>query len=623
MTVYKERVISWILSFLFVVFPAHKLPAIILKKHINITENSCSLDNLILTQSQIDNQVLLTKHNSHSSHASHASHASHYSGTSHGHSSHASHVSSTTSPSSPTYYTPTDDVKKLPNLSASIDYSQLGNNGLIQAGESGNIIITVGNTGNGSSGLMKVTINQISGTKVVFEKDKNITAIMPDQQNSISVILTVPTNSKSGVTEFEVMFFSENGKAPESETFFLHIQAIKVAELSTPLVSINIPNDSPIINDRNMINITLQFSNTGMILARDVRVHWDVSQGGTIASYSNKEQFYKTLFPSEIIYSSIDIEVNSFNSNQLSTTVSIISPDIQKPFIKVIEIPINKTIPKSNNIICLSEDTYFADFETNIPKTKAINKNAIAVVLGVENYSTLPSAQASVRDAYYIKRYFSSALGINENMIYYSYDNDVTLSSFHKLFSKDGWLYKRINSDSEVFVFFAGHGTTSLNSNTPFLLPYDGDANYPEQTGYALSTLITNISNLNIKNATVFIDACFSGISRTSQPLIANARPLVFNATLPTIPANISLMTSTQDNQISCGMDDRRHGIFSYYLLKGLQGRADLNANKKITLQELYDFIKPNVENTALLGDKIQKPQLISNSPNSTIVILP
>ena len=37
------------------------------------------------------------------------------------------------------------------------------------------------------------------------------------------------------------------------------------------------------------------------------------------------------------------------------------------------------------------------------------------------------------------------------------------------------------------------------------------------------------------------------------------------------------------------------HGIFTYYLLQGLGGSADLNKDGIVTVQELYEFIEQQV----------------------------
>ncbi len=59
-----------------------------------------------------------------------------------------------------------------------------------------------------------------------------------------------------------------------------------------------------------------------------------------------------------------------------------------------------------------------------------------------------------------------------------------------------------------------------------------------------------------------------------------------------TIPENVNIFSSSRIDQTSSTIKEAKHGIFSYYLMKGLQGDADQNENNKITNQELSDYLK-------------------------------
>ena len=62
----------------------------------------------------------------------------------------------------------------------------------------------------------------------------------------------------------------------------------------------------------------------------------------------------------------------------------------------------------------------------------------------------------------------------------------------------------------------------------------------------------------------------------------------------------------TQTAQI---FDETGHGLFSYWLMKGMEGGADKNKDRKITAGELHDYVRSNV--TRLRRD--QTPQLKGN----------
>ena len=77
----------------------------------------------------------------------------------------------------------------------------------------------------------------------------------------------------------------------------------------------------------------------------------------------------------------------------------------------------------------------------------------------------------------------------------------------------------------------------------------------------------------------------------------------------------VIVLTASSASQISSTYDQKNHGLFTYFFLKGLQSAADQKKNGRIDLSELYDYVKPQVEGVAQReynNDKI--PQLLGES---------
>ena len=85
------------------------------------------------------------------------------------------------------------------------------------------------------------------------------------------------------------------------------------------------------------------------------------------------------------------------------------------------------------------------------------------------------------------------------------------------------------------------------------------------------------------------------------------------------IPENFTIFSASQLDQISSGLDGAEHGIFSYYLMKGLEGNADLNKDKKITNSELLSYMDQNVSNKALELGREQNPSL-AGDPDKVLI---
>jgi WD40 repeat protein len=67
-----------------------------------------------------------------------------------------------------------------------------------------------------------------------------------------------------------------------------------------------------------------------------------------------------------------------------------------------------------------------------------------------------------------------------------------------------------------------------------------------------------------------------------------------------------ALMVASQGNEKSQEYGDKRHGLFTYALLEGLRGQADIDHDGRVTLEEAFRFAVPMVER---LRDKQEGPQ--------------
>ena len=57
-------------------------------------------------------------------------------------------------------------------------------------------------------------------------------------------------------------------------------------------------------------------------------------------------------------------------------------------------------------------------------------------------------------------------------------------------------------------------------------------------------------------------------------------------------------------------MKEKEHGLFTYYVLKGLGGDADDNQDKKLTIGELGKYVQAKVKEQAAIEGREQIPEL-------------
>ena len=85
------------------------------------------------------------------------------------------------------------------------------------------------------------------------------------------------------------------------------------------------------------------------------------------------------------------------------------------------------------------------------------------------------------------------------------------------------------------------------------------------------------------------------------------------------IPDNVTVLSAATAGQISGPIKAKEHGLFTYYLLKGLGGTADANKDKKLTMAELTSYVSAKVKEDAAIKGREQTPEL-QGSANRVLV---
>ena len=259
------------------------------------------------------------------------------------------------------------------------------------------------------------------------------------------------------------------------------------------------------------------------------------------------------------------------------------------------------------------------------PARQATRKShAHAIVIGVETYrNQLPKADYAEQDAKVVSSYLSSSMGFEENNIAVLVNGHATKSDFEKYF--ENWLPNRVEKDDTVFVYYSGHGAPNAKTGQAYLVPYDGDPVFLESTGYPLQRLYQKLSDLPAKEIVVIVDSCFSGAGGRSV-IAKGMRPIITEVKNPVLANGKTLViAASTGEQVSSTYDQKRHGLLTYFFLKGLQGDGDTNKDGKIEVAELFEYLRPQVEKTARREfNNDQTPQLLGPSEvtNTGITLL-
>ena len=240
------------------------------------------------------------------------------------------------------------------------------------------------------------------------------------------------------------------------------------------------------------------------------------------------------------------------------------------------------------------------------------NPDALALIIGITNYKNIPISIYADKDAKLFADYAYRSLGIQRDKIKLLVNDSANYIEIKTSLKR--WLKNEIVEDkSDVYIFFAGHGLVSDNQKDLYLIPYDGEPSLLGDTSFMRSDLFSLIDESKPGSVTAFFDTCYSGLTRQNEMLVADARPIKIVVDETSLPSNVNLISAASNNEIASSLEGAEHGMFSYYLMEGLGGNADLDQDKNITVGELHEYVKDKVREKAAKLGRDQNPQVSGN----------
>jgi hypothetical protein len=244
-------------------------------------------------------------------------------------------------------------------------------------------------------------------------------------------------------------------------------------------------------------------------------------------------------------------------------------------------------------------------------------RDAVAIIIGISKYQNLPQAVYADDDARAFYDYAIRALGVRPDNIKLLVNQDAGEVEIYKAFKT--WLPSRVRRTTDVFVFYSGHGYTTADGKSLYWFPLQADRDLISKTAILVEEINTDLLLTKPKSVTLFVDACYSGQARSGETLIASARPISIKPEGQIFPENFTVMSASRYDQISSSSPDLQHGLFSYYLMRAMEGDADTNRDGRITLGEIQTYLAENVTRQAAGMSRRQEPQLIGD-PSRVLV---
>ncbi len=231
-----------------------------------------------------------------------------------------------------------------------------------------------------------------------------------------------------------------------------------------------------------------------------------------------------------------------------------------------------------------------------------------AVVIGVGNYESadVPRLRYTVPDAEAVYDVLTGPGGFKKEHVLLLTDKTEKKPTYRNLkWALGTFLARSAKKDDTVLIYFAGHGAPEVDQRgverdglSKYLVPTDAEPDDLYSTALPMDELQTIFGRLEAERVIVFLDSCYSGAAggRTfaSKKTRASHVDELFLERLASAKGR-AIVTASRPAEVSIELAELGHGIFTYYLVQGLQGAADLNKDGIVTLQELYEYVEQQV----------------------------
>ena len=184
------------------------------------------------------------------------------------------------------------------------------------------------------------------------------------------------------------------------------------------------------------------------------------------------------------------------------------------------------------------------------------------VCVGVNTYAQASSLQACVNDAAAVCRLYQN-VGNSEVKLIFN-QNATRATVLHHLRQ----LFLRAGRGDAILLFFSGHGIPGG------LVCYDGYLTY--------ESILAVMRQSSASKKMIIADVCFAGTARIqghSQNHYSTESVMFF--------------LSSRSREVS--REANGNGLFTRYLVQGLQGQADANRDRRVSARELFQFVHNGV----------------------------
>jgi hypothetical protein len=229
-------------------------------------------------------------------------------------------------------------------------------------------------------------------------------------------------------------------------------------------------------------------------------------------------------------------------------------------------------------------------------------RNVWALVVGINEYPKLPRLKYAVNDAREFQRLLVEKNRVPAENVFLLLNAEATLGNLRSVLGTQ--LRSAASKDDMVIIFFAGHGATERDALSPdgdglekYLLPWEADLKDLYSTAIPMREIAYILDRIQSERLIFIADACYSGASGGRTVGTGGLRATISETFLERLAGGRGkvILTASAVNEVSVEKNELQHGVFTYYLLEGLRGGADMDRDGMVTVDEAYRYVSKEV----------------------------
>ena len=519
------------------------------------------------------------------------------------------------------------EPKLPPCLAMEVAFFEPSGNRALDAEEKGTVEVTVRNTGKGAAyGVIvgAATTATVSGLSIGGKVQ--VGDLATSEEKKVRIPLEASDRIQSQDVELRVSASELNGFNAGPVVLEFQTKALVPPDLQLVDHGIEDADRNGRVDLGEQITVTLRVQNLGRGKARGVRVEVVPREKQGVFYPDLKSLDIGALGPGEYRDMNYVFFTNTaFSGNSVGAVVRIVEGRERYSMEYPLEVAIAQRVRELEKVRVEPEVVAGVKGELEPakglssdidvpPKTKIVNPNAVAVVIGIRRYqrSDVPLVEYALRDAEAVRSYLESTLGYRPENIIFATNETATKATFEMIFQEQLVNYVK-PGESDVFIYYSGHGAPDMKTGEAYFVPHDCHPDYATTTGYPVKRMLQELVSLRARSVTVVVDACFSGESEGGT-ILKEASPLSWVVERPAgVMENGTLFFSSSGSQLSTWYTEKKHGLFTYFFLKGLRGEADADKDGAVAVDELERYVKAEVTRTArFLRNREQEPEVYS-----------